>query len=312
MASPPLSRRPSPPRDHTATCLETDEDVMQSLRANLAGVPLTPPRAMPVQVPVLPTGQPTAAPLVGREAIEPRPGSVSVYAPSLRPPMAVLTIFDDGTTNEGERVRLRDSRFVIGRSEGDLLIPHDSMISGRHVEITRQQVHGQHRWVITDLQSTNGLFVRVLRTPLTDRSEVLIGKGRYRFLSPTNEPPPTVDQLSLATARNSTQAWDGGDSPSPSIPYLVEMIGNGLGARVLLTRSEYWIGSDPACAIHRIDDPFCDARHARLSRSSTGNWMIENNRALNGLWFRIPQVVAETTVLFQVGEQRFRLQVIGQ
>src|SRR5258708_5608129 len=100
--------------------------------------------------------------------------------------MAVLTALDDGRS-DGEQFRLRDGRFVIGRSDGDLVIPHDGTISSRHVEITRQALGGQQRWVITDLQSTNGMFVRVSRTPLADKSELLVGKGRYRLLAPTGD-----------------------------------------------------------------------------------------------------------------------------
>src|SRR5580692_11842393 len=104
--------RPVPlpaPHDHTATRLETDEDVLNALRANLAGMP----------VPPLPGAQaPPVAEPNHREAPAQRTPTVSPYRPSLRPPMAVLTAFDDGK-HEGEQFRLREGRFVIGRTEGD-------------------------------------------------------------------------------------------------------------------------------------------------------------------------------------------------
>jgi len=81
--------------------------------------------------------------------------------------MAMLTVCDDGKL-DGEVIRIRDQRFVIGLSEGDLKIPFDGRISARHVEITLQTVGGLHRWVVTDLQSTHGTFVR-LRRPVPDR-----------------------------------------------------------------------------------------------------------------------------------------------
>src|SRR6185437_9364261 len=81
--------------------------------------------------------------------------SASPYRPTQRPPLALLTVLDDGKT-DGEVVRLRTDRFVIGRTEGDLLIPHDQQISARHLEITRQRVNEKYRWVVTDLQSSNG------------------------------------------------------------------------------------------------------------------------------------------------------------
>ena len=103
--------------------------------------------------------------------------------------MAVLTVFDDGKT-DGEMIRIRDHRFIIGRTEGDLCIPLDGRMSARHVEITHQLVGGLHRWVVTDLQSTHGMFVRVSRTVLADKAEFLVGNGRYRFDAPVTDAGP--------------------------------------------------------------------------------------------------------------------------
>lgn len=295
--------RPSVP-ERMATCLETDEEVMDALRESLApplakpGMP-PPPRASTTPV--------VAGPPPARQAAQ--PPSVAAYRPSLRPPMAVLTVCDDGKS-DGEQFRLRDGRFVIGRAEGDLVIPHDGMISSRHVEITRQSVGGQQRWVVTDLQSTNGLFVRISRTLLADQSELLVGKGRYRLLAPAGEGSATADYSPPEGARNMTQAW-GADAGAPAIPSLVELVGNSFANRVPLLGAEYWIGTDPSCAICRPNDPYCEARHARLSRDAKGNWQVEQAKTVNGLWFRVPQVVCDTVVQFQIGEQRFRLRVGG-
>jgi hypothetical protein len=39
------------------------------------------------------------------------------------------------------------------------------------------------------------------------------------------------------------------------------------------------------------------------------NWHAEHNKTQNGLWLRMSQIVAESMIQFQVGEQRFRLKV---
>jgi pSer/pThr/pTyr-binding forkhead associated (FHA) protein len=302
--------QPGTPRlahDRSSTFLETDEEVMEGLRRNLARssapVPLSPGQPEPTAASMVPTGTPTA-----RQAPPPQ-SKVAVYRPTLRPPIAVLTVCDDGKS-DGEQFRLRDGGFVIGRTEGDLVIGHDGMISSRHVEITRQSVAGQQRWVITDLQSTNGLFVRVSRTLLADQSELVVGKGRYRLLAPGGELAQTADHVPLEHARRSTQAW-GADARAPGIPTLAEVLGNSLATRVPLLASEYWIGTDPSCAICRPNDPFCEPRHARLTRNEKGTWQVEQGVAVNGLWFRVPQVVCENSVQFQIGEQRFRLRMGG-
>ncbi|HEX7375718.1 MAG TPA: FHA domain-containing protein [Pirellulales bacterium] len=301
---------PRPPaQERMATCLEADEDVMDALRESLAA----PSEASPPAVAPPPVRSGTTPIVAGpppiRPPAPPQPPAVALYRPSLRPTMAVLTVCDDGKS-DGEQFRLRDGRFVIGRAEGDLIIPHDGMISSRHVEITRQSAGGQQRWIITDLQSTNGLFVRISRTLLADQSELLVGKGRYRLLAPSSDGSATADYSPPEGARNMTQAW-GADGAAPAIPALVELIGNSLANRVPLIGGEYWIGADPSCAICRSGDPFCEGRHARLSRDAKGNWQAEQAKTVNGLWFRVPQVVCESAVQFQIGEQRFRLKVGG-
>ena len=90
---------------------------------------------------------------------------------------------------------------------------------------------------------------------------------------------------------------------------MTELLGNEIGNRMLLVKPEYWIGSDPTCAICRPDDPFCEPRHVRLFRGSNGGWHAEHNRTFNGLWIRMAQIVVDATVRFQIGEQRFQIKV---
>ncbi len=241
-----------------------------------------------------------------RQATPPAgPAAVSPWRPTQRPPVALLTVCDDGRP-DGEVVRIRADRFVIGRTDGDLTVPHDALMSTRHAEITRQQVGGLWRWVLTDLQSTNGLFVRLSRSTLIDRREFLAGGGRYRFDAPDGEPDGTIDHL------------PGGPTPAAGTQgprvlagrpaALTELVGGGIGNRVVLTRPEYWIGTDPGCAVCRPDDPFCAPRQVRVYRDAKG-WAADHPKTANGLWVRLPQMVAERTVQFQLGEQRFKLVV---
>jgi pSer/pThr/pTyr-binding forkhead associated (FHA) protein len=219
----------------------------------------------------------------------------------------MLTVCDDGKL-DGEVIRIRDHQFVIGRTEGDLKIPIDGRISSRNVEITLQTLGGIHRWVVTDLQSTHGMFVRVSRTVLADRAEFLAGNGRYRFDSPQPLAVPAAGEMADPVVSGETQGWDG----SPSLfrpPVVTELIGSEIGNRILLVKPEYWVGSDPTCPICRSDDPFCEPRHVRLFRVPNASWYAEHNRTQNGLWLRMSQIVVDTVVRFQIGEQRFQLRV---
>jgi hypothetical protein len=246
------------------------------------------------------------------------PASASPYRPTQRPPLALLTVLDDGK-NDGEVVRLRTDRFVIGRSEGDLLIPHDQQISARHLEITRQRVGEKYRWVVTDLQSSNGLFIRVSRTILSDKTEFLAGLGRYRFETPTGILAETVDALPPDAPHGSTQPL-GIEAASLLQPALIELVGSKVLSRLPLVKEQYWIGSDPVCDICRSSDPFIEPLHILLYREVSDawrnlktkeGWQAQNNKTANGLWLKVPQITVTDSCSFQIGEQRFRLTAGG-
>jgi pSer/pThr/pTyr-binding forkhead associated (FHA) protein len=284
--SPQPSETPADP-ERPGTLLETDEDILKALQAQ-----------QPAQPPVK-----SAAPTPPLLRAQSNP-----YRPTQRPPIALLTVVDDGKS-EGEVVRLRSDRFIIGRSEGDFLIPHDRQISARHIEITRQRVGEKYRWVVTDLQSSNGLFIRVSRTLLSDRTELLIGKGRYRFETAKSNLPETVDNLPTDVPQGTHPL---GNEPATALqPALVELSGGKVLSRQPLDKAEYWIGSDPACAICRPGDPFLEPRHVRLYREANGTWHAQNNKTANGLWLKVPQITVADSCSFQIGEQRFRLNAGG-
>ncbi len=279
-----IERPGGPPVERTETVLETDEDVRQALMAGVAA----------------PKPTPATAKETGRAALP--------FRPTVRPPVAVLTVFDDGKT-EGETIRIRDHRFVIGRTEGDLKIPIDGRISSKHLEITHQVVGGLHRWIVTDMQSTHGLFVRVSKTVLADQSEFLVGGGRYRFEAAQETGRGDTEAYTSGEGNTGqTQAWNDGNAPFRP-PALTELIGREIGNRMLLVKNEYWIGSDPGCAVCRADDPFCESKHARVYRTPRGGWAVDHNKTSNGLWVRMPQIAVESVVQFQIGEQRFKLKV---
>ena len=290
-----MSEMPGPgprnaPEERSGTVIETDEDIRQALLLSMG-------RQQPgVATNPAPTAKPTTAgPLA------------SPYRPTARPPVPILTVFDDGKA-DGEVIRIREPRFTIGRTEGDLRFPLDGRMSSRHVEITHQGVGGLNRWVVTDLQSTHGMFVRVSRTVLADRAEILVGNGRYRF--EVNKPGPTGAVDPIVSTADSGETQGLADGPGPfRPPSLTELLGKEIGNRILLVKDHYWIGSDPNCALCRADDPFCEPKHVRLHRTSKGTWGAEHNKTQNGLWLRMVQIAVDSMIQFQVGEQRFRLKV---
>jgi pSer/pThr/pTyr-binding forkhead associated (FHA) protein len=277
------------------TRLESDEEIRQALEARRARL----------------VGKEAAA--KGRSgnqpaAAEPAEMDTRPERPQDRPPMALLCVLDDGKL-DGEWVRLRGDRYVIGRTEGDIRIPHDTMMSGRHAEISRQRGPGGFHWLLTDLQSTNGTFVRVSSTILRHHNELRIGGSQYRFEAPASA-PAAADEADAGAQDQATRSYHG-PSVRSLVPSLVPVTGGDTGQRFALTLPEYWVGRDPkACPIGRPDDLLLSPRHARLFRDARGRWHIENNRSLNGLWLRIDQIPLDIACQFRLGEQRFLLRVL--
>jgi hypothetical protein len=269
------------------TRLESDQEIRQALEARRARRQA---RAAP---PARPGGPPPLA--------EPE---VRLERPSLRPPMALLCVLDDGK-QDGEWFRLRADRTVIGRAGADVCVPHDVLMSAQHAEIVRQQAPGGWRWLLADLQSTNGTFVRIGSSVLAHDNEFLVGAGRYRF----EGGPGAAAVQPPGPANESTQAWF---SPSvhPLVPSLVELSPAGPVHRFALTLPEYWLGRDPSCAVARPDDPLVSPRHARLFRDTTGRWHVENNKSANGLWLAVKKgIPLSGACQFRLGEQRFLFRV---
>jgi len=233
------------------------------------------------------------------------------FRPSLRPPMGLLHVFDDGE-DTGEVVRVRASSFIIGRVEGDLVIPHDGGISGRHAEIVRRVENGTTAWILRDLNSTNGTFVRASTVILHHDQEVLIGGIAFRFSAPAqgfDAVDPNVPEGN-ATRKFEGLSRAGVARPSSPPPTLTEMAEGEKPLHFTLTQNEQWLGRDPRQCSMVIDDPTVDPRHARIYRDDQDRWVMASERSRNGLWARVQEAALGRGGYFQCGEQRFLFKVL--
>jgi pSer/pThr/pTyr-binding forkhead associated (FHA) protein len=279
------------PPQYTPTYLEAPEDVQEAVEM----------LRQQARAGLKPAGR--AAP-AAPAAPAPAADDARIFRPFRRPPLTLLCIIDDGKKEDGEWLRLRSHQIIFGRVKGDVCIPFDDQMSGRHAELVRL-AEDDWRWTLQDLGSTNGTFVRIAKTGLADQSEFLIGSGHYRF-----EKGARAAAAPEAATRQRTVAMPDAFSQ----PALVEVLPRSRESkRHPLTAGEYWIGRDPrACAIHRADDDFTSPRHARLYHDPkhAGHWILENNKSTNGLWLRVNKIQLGRTCQFQLGEQRFLLQVL--
>lgn len=220
-----------------------------------------PTRAEPIAVP--------------RAAVRPEPAADSTlaYRPTHRPPLALLCVYDDGA-DDGEWVRIRRERFVIGRKASDLNITHDDQIADRHAEISRQLQGEQWVWHLTDLKSATGTFVAVNERPLRNALEIQLGSRRYRFEPSANGPALLID------ANNERRRF--------SIAAPETTIGRGGGSGMIAI----------------TDDAYLSPQHARFELSVNG-WKLVNLNSRNGIYVRTDRVRFTSGCRFLLGEQRF-------
>lgn len=271
------------------TRLETDDEVRQALERYRPPTGEIPRKAAaPSAPPAPPVDQPP------------------LFRPSQRPGVPILIVMDDGE-EDGEIIRIRKEIFVIGRGEGDLVIPHDGQMSARHAEIRRVPHKGKYRWQLVDLGSTNGTFARATSAVLEHGQEFLVGQSRFRFDLPTAGMAPAPE---IPAGHQTTRNWQTG--PVAIMPILVSLCGMEDGPRLTINKREVWFGSDAGqCQVVLANDPFVSRRHARLVRDESGRWQLENNRSPNGVWLRVEQVPLKGSCQFLLGEQRFKIRIPG-
>jgi len=251
---------------------------------------------------VMPAMAETGAPT----ALQPRKVKTAAaparFRPRLRPPMLALCAWDDDG-DAGHWTRVYSDRFVIGRTEGDLVFPHEGAMSNPHLELVREPAQGHWVWKLRDLESTNGTFVRINRATLHHGQVLLLGSGRYRFKGIAQGGRQAQSQPEVQVQH--TQQWQM-IKPEDVTPMLVQLTPEGEAQTIMIETDEQWVGSDPAaCHAPVTDDLLLDPRHAKIRRAGREQWAIEDNDSTNGTWSMVQEIVIKDTIQFQVGEQRF-------
>jgi len=247
------------------------------------------------------------APLAAHGPTSPQSGVVEQPFRSMfrvAPPR--IMICDDGSLDEGELIYVRTGCLVIGRTKGDIVIPHDTAMSGEHAEITRQDVGGAISWVLRDLDSSNGTLVRCRAASLQAGMVLQLGAKRYRFENLT----PAVAGAG-AEQPTTTLVEDVASHATSVLPSLVDcgLCDTGEPLRFAIRGVNISIGRPGFGNQIELDDPCVAPIHATLHRDPTGTWQMRAKPSLNGVWVKTGIVKLANVCYFQCGEQRFRFQM---
>jgi pSer/pThr/pTyr-binding forkhead associated (FHA) protein len=233
--------------------------------------------------------------------------SAIIFRPSLRTPMAVLRIYDDdGVHYEEKRIRVRET--IIGRADGDVIIPNDRMMSGRHAAITCRFVDQAYRWFLTDLDSTNGTFVKASSCVLEHNSVVILGMHRYRFNMAPKGAIAVDQEIDLENMQ--TMGWKSVESKAPKQPNstLIRITPEGEAGTYELAGKHVRIGSDPQqCHLMISDDPMLGSVHATMTLDEYHRWHLKDESSRNGIWLSVSERRLDGNCKFQLGEQRFAI-----
>lgn len=223
-------------------------------------------------------GGPAAPDASGPIADRPAAAEAIPWSPRRRPPMALLHVVDDGR-DDGDTVRIRGDSLVIGRTTAHVSIPHDPALDEAHARLDRLPGDG---WLLTDLDSRDGTWVRVTTARLKSGTSLRLGST-------------TLSLHADGAAGTLLVEGPGGKYPLPCpvAPFLVG-------------RARAWPeGEGPAReTIVAIDDPHVSPVHAEVVVRRGGLRIV--NHGLNGLWARIRGPLRlSSTAQFRCGEQRF-------
>jgi hypothetical protein len=126
-----------------------------------------------------PEGKAPSAAASAAAAYDPRK---TVPLPSIKRAPVVGWLVAMNGTQKGEDFRLRDGKNTLGSEPGAEILVQDPAVSSRHASIN----YKDGKFVITDLDSTNGTFVNdaeeaVSRIDLKDNDLIRVGETTFKF-----------------------------------------------------------------------------------------------------------------------------------
>lgn len=174
-------------------------------------------------------------------------------------------------------------------------------MSALHARIKLHQVsEGRWNWVIEDMNSRHGLFMRLDSFEVIPGMQFVIGGTKISVRGPQQ-----------ALASNTTNLFQPFLDDEPGARSKPEFT---VGSYSVDHKNTVLNFSSNSSIIGRLTVPCLEAdsciepQHVRIVRSENQILTVHDNRSLNGTWLRIKEARLADTQSFLIGEQRFIVQ----
>jgi pSer/pThr/pTyr-binding forkhead associated (FHA) protein len=203
-----------------------------------------------------------------------------------------------GEGGDGVTYHLTGQTQTIGRNGGDIQFEDDVFLSPEHAKFTVQD----GRMFVQDLDSTNGVFLRIKRpTPLDHKDLFLVGEQLLQLDS---------EALSEYGPNSDGTYFYGSARPEAAFRVSQLLAGGGEGLITSSKGATLSIGRE-GNVLNFPDDRFISGHHAQLDQSSdTGQVILTDTGSRNGTFICIKaaQELFHGDYLF-VGQQLFRVEI---
>ncbi len=217
-------------------------------------------------------------------------------SPLIRTGHARVTVLA-GEAPAGLTFSLSGASHEIGRKGKHIPLSEDSTVSEVHATLNYRGDQLQ----VTDKGSLNGVYVKITGAKeLSDGDWFRVGSQFFKFeLLKESDTYETEDGTHYFT------------SPRQEAPFrILQILDGGLpGLSAIAINDEVIIGGQGATVVFTAD-AHLSARHAKISRNSSGKFSIEDMGSTNGTFVRIAgKETLKHGDLFYVGEELMRVEI---
>ncbi len=230
----------------------------------------------------------------------------SPLRPIRRPVYPRLILLDEGSDEAGETVRIRTDALTLGRTNGDLSFPAETLMSGKHARISLSQTTpGSWSWTLDDLSSRHGVFIRLSEFLISPGNEFLLGGTK---LVVHGDMAVTRDFSAGISSFEPYFATPNSIRKKPELEVQAYQFSQETSS-IPMTKRKMNLGRVGIAEAFFSVDPFVEPEHAVLTRDEKRGWQVRDLDSLNGVWLRVSRAFLSSKLEFLLGEQRFRFEL---